>query len=179
MVALKEDQGTCVVPRSFLYSPNLILLCAYFAYFASLRFRQLITKEPRIRWLLFGPYGLVLRRAPFVDTTLRLRPASRLRPGTPTAPKSDYLPLLPSGPDGVHRLLPRRTRPSTPLSRCSPTMPYLDRELNPPVAGMRVQGTASSPSSTTLNVTAWAARCQGRDDGRWTMDDGRWTMDDK
>ena len=39
----------------------------------------------------------------------------RLRPGTPTSPKRDRLPLLPSGPGGVHGLLPRRTQPSTPF----------------------------------------------------------------
>ncbi len=53
---------------------------------------------------------------PLSNRALRLAGASQLRPGTPAAPRSDCLPLLPSGPDGVHRLLPRRTQSSMPLS---------------------------------------------------------------
>ena len=41
-----------------------------------------------------------------------LTKASLLRPGNPTAPRSDYLRLLPSGSDLVRRLLPRRTQQS-------------------------------------------------------------------
>jgi len=33
------------------------------------------------------------------------------RPGKPAAPKGTYLPLLPSGPDGVHKALLHRARP--------------------------------------------------------------------
>src|SRR5437016_3465704 len=32
------------------------------------------------------------------------------QPGNPTAPREVHLPLLPHGPSGVHRRLPRRTR---------------------------------------------------------------------
>src|SRR2546423_15596728 len=32
------------------------------------------------------------------------------QPGNPTAPRKVHLPLLPHGPSGVHRRLPRRTR---------------------------------------------------------------------
>ena len=32
------------------------------------------------------------------------------QPGDPTAPREVHLPLLPHGPSGVHRRLPRRTR---------------------------------------------------------------------
>src|SRR5439155_16560658 len=43
-----------------------------------------------------------------------------LRSGTPAAPASACLPLLPSGSDGVHKLASRRTRPSTPRTEgCS------------------------------------------------------------
>jgi len=38
----------------------------------------------------------------------------RLRAGTPAAPRRDSVPLLPPGPGGVWRLLPRRTHRSTP-----------------------------------------------------------------
>jgi hypothetical protein len=41
--------------------------------------------------------------------------ASLLRSGSPAAPDKHRLPLLPSGPGGVHGSPPRRTRPSTPL----------------------------------------------------------------
>jgi hypothetical protein len=81
---------------------------------------------------LYGSYDTVVH--PLSITVLRLTPASRLRPGCPAAPRSIYLPLLPSGSDGVHRLLPRRTRPSTPLNRRSPKALDLEREFNPAVA---------------------------------------------
>ncbi len=41
----------------------------------------------------------------------------RLRSSTPTAQEVHRLPLLPSGPDGVHESPLRRTQPSTPRSR--------------------------------------------------------------
>ena len=85
--------------------------------------------------------------------------ASQLRSGTPAAPKSDCLPLLPSGPGGVRRLLLRRTQPSMPLGdhRLDTAAPR--RGIQPRCSGLRVapkggRGTASSPSSTTL-VSVW------------------------
>src|SRR6266540_4458930 len=57
-------------------------------------------------------------RAPAVDRFVpRASSAGLLRPGAPTAPREYRLPLLPPGPGGVHRSLPRRTRPSTPPGR--------------------------------------------------------------
>lgn len=41
--------------------------------------------------------------------------SSWLQSGTPTAHGKIYLPLLPSGPDGIGKLPLRRTQPSTPL----------------------------------------------------------------
>ena len=53
-------------------------------------------------------------RAPAVDAgELKRFPDRWLRPGVPAAPTSARLPLLPSGPDGVRRLVSRRTRPSS------------------------------------------------------------------
>ena len=53
-------------------------------------------------------------RAPTVDHERAERFDDRwLRPGVPTAPARARLPLLPSGPDGIRRLVSRRTRPST------------------------------------------------------------------
>ena len=59
-----------------------------------------------------------LDRAPPVDRVLLgLLSAAELRPGYPTAPRIDRLPLLPSGPGGVHSFLPRRTQSSAPAER--------------------------------------------------------------
>ncbi len=83
--------------------------------------------------------------------------ASRLQSGNPAAPKSDCLPLLPSGPGGVRRLLLRRTQLSMPLDvrRCAASAPR--RGIQPRCSGLRVQGTASSPSSTTVDsVLNWS-----------------------
>jgi hypothetical protein len=71
---------------------------------------------------------------PLSIAAFRLTAVSRLGSGDPAAPENDYLPLLPSGSDGVRRFSPRRTQSSTPLSRRSPTMPDLEREFNPAVA---------------------------------------------
>jgi len=62
-------------------------------------------------------------RAPVVDPARGLNAVRLLWPGCPTAPEYHYLPLLPSGPDGVHRVSPRRTKPSTPRSGTSPPVP--------------------------------------------------------
>jgi len=78
--------------------------------------------------------------------------ASRLQPGDPAAPEGDCLPLLPPGPDGVHRPPPRRTRPSTSLSPGSPKRLAPREGIRPRYSGFRVQGTASSPSSTTKDI---------------------------
>jgi hypothetical protein len=79
----------------------------------------------------------------------RTRQRARLRPGCPAAPEGDRLPLLPSGPDGVHGPTLRGTRPST-----SSTVSVGERHGPRPgiqlrCSGLRIQGTASSPPSTT------------------------------
>ncbi len=73
----------------------------------------------------------------------------RLQPGSPAAPEGDRLPLLPSGPDGVHGPPLRGTRLSTSDAvvvgeRCCPRPGVQLR-----YSGLRIQGTASSPPSTT------------------------------
>src|SRR3972149_3980417 len=78
-----------------------------------------------------------------------LASVNRLQPGSPAAPEGDYLPLLPSGPDGVHRAPSRRPKPSTPAVGASPRVPKPRAGVQPRYSGLRVQGTASSPSSTT------------------------------
>ena len=63
------------------------------------------------------PGGVKKGRAPAVDRPVARSPGIRLRPGAPAAPRGDCLPLLPSGPDGVHKPRARRTWPSTPSHR--------------------------------------------------------------
>ena len=50
--------------------------------------------------------------------------------------------------DGVHSLLPRRTRPLTPLGPGSPTRREPQTGIRPCYSGLQVQGTSGSPSST-------------------------------
>jgi hypothetical protein len=53
-------------------------------------------------------------RAPAFDTDPDLPRQRQLRSGNLTAPEEIYLPLLPSGPDGVRSTSPREAKPSTP-----------------------------------------------------------------
>jgi hypothetical protein len=71
---------------------------------------------------------------PLSMPTHRLTAASLLQSGDPTAPRGDCLPLLPPGPGGVHRPLPRRTQSSTPLGRSSPNVRHLEGEFDPAIA---------------------------------------------
>lgn len=57
-----------------------------------------------------------------------------LQPDAPTAPKSDRLPLLPSGPGGVHGLLLRRIRLSMPRDPHRAIRPLLCKGFNPAIA---------------------------------------------
>ena len=91
-------------------------------------------------------------RAPTVDQALKLNGANWLRPGYPTAPEANHLPLLPSGPDGVHGASPRRTRPSTLLGAASSQVHQPRAGIQPRYSGLRVQGTAGSPPSTTAAI---------------------------
>ncbi len=65
------------------------------------------------------------------------------------APRSGYLPLLPSGPHGVHSFLPHRARSSTPPDKAVPKDIEPRAGTQPRYSGFRVQGTANSPPSTT------------------------------
>jgi len=86
-----------------------------------------------------------LLSVPMVQITF----ASQLHPGTSMSPGESYLPLLPSGPDGVHSSPPHRTQISPPLSRKQPYTSKSQAGIQPRYSGFRVQGTASSPPSTT------------------------------
>src|SRR3990172_9585440 len=95
---------------------------------------------------------------PLSIRTPQASPGSRLRLGLPAAPEAYYLPLLPSGPDGVRSASPRRAGSSTPLARTVPTAPGPRAGIQPRYSGLRVQGTASSPSSTTSGYPTTAPR---------------------
>ncbi len=71
-------------------------------------------------------------------------------------------------------LLPRRTRPSTPRTTGSPVRPSPREGIRSRYGGLRVQGTASSPSSTTgryvtprgtkSQIPAWQAGISGAEE---------------
>src|SRR5438034_9013059 len=80
-----------------------------------------------------------------------ISPPSLLRSGTPTAHERVALPLLPSGPGGVRRFSLRGAQPSTPPHEAHSTRLALRREFDPAGADCGLQGTATSPSSTTTS----------------------------
>ena len=74
-------------------------------------------------------------RAPAVDPPFPACLCARLPPGGPAAPRNCHLPLLPSGSDGVHGVLPRRTRRSLPTHKQqSRREPDLERGFDPAIA---------------------------------------------
>lgn len=56
-----------------------------------------------------------------------------LRAGTATSPERGRLPLLPSGPGGIHGLSPCGTHPSTLQEKTVTTEITREREFNPPM----------------------------------------------
>src|SRR5712691_3073585 len=85
-----------------------------------------------------------------------ISPPSLLRSGTPTAHERVALPLLPSGPGGVRRFSLRGAQPSTPPHEAHSTRLALRREFDPAGADCGLQGTATSPSSTTTSKSVLA-----------------------
>ncbi len=98
--------------------------------------------------------GEEIGRAPAVEHS---RPAisarGLLQSGTPTAPGSVALPLLPSGPGGVRRFPLRGAQPSTPPRAAQFNARGPREGVQPRCSGLRVQGTATSPSSTAKPTT--------------------------
>ena len=113
-------------------------------------------------WLPMGENECTVH--PLSISAFRLSAVSRLGSGDPAAPENDYLPLLPSGPDGVRRFSPRRTRSSTPLSRRSPTMPDLEREFNPAVADCGYRAPLVPRLARPLILPKHARQCQASAD---------------
>jgi len=98
----------------------------------------------------------------------RTRHIARLRPGRPTAPEGGRLPLLPSGPDGVHGPSLRGTRPSTSSDGVGGGDRRPRPGIQPRCSGLRVQGTASSPPSTAAADSSRAVRIgQSGRSSRW------------
>ncbi|EKD82957.1 MAG: hypothetical protein ACD_39C00981G0001 [uncultured bacterium] len=62
----------------------------------------------------------------------------RLRTGAATSPESDRLPLLPSGPGGVHGLSPCGTHSSMLLELAVTTNHALWQEFDPPGGDLRL-----------------------------------------
>ena len=101
-------------------------------------------------------------RAPHVGENPWAYLLRRLGPGSPPAPRGSCLPLLPSGPGGVHRSPSRGTQPSmTPFGDIGLTVKPRGG-IRPRYSGLRVQGTASSPPSTASRtmVGRGALGCQ-------------------
>ncbi len=70
-----------------------------------------------------------------------------LNAGSLTAHGRFCLPLLPSGPDGVHKFPLRETHISTPPIMGSPHRNKPRTGIRSCYSGLQVQGTATSPSS--------------------------------
>jgi hypothetical protein len=68
------------------------------------------------------------------------------------APEGYRLGLLPPGPDPLHRPPPHRTQSSTPAYPAVLLTADPRKGIQPRCSGLRVQGTASSPSSTTKPI---------------------------
>ncbi len=91
----------------------------------------------------------------------RRNPGSWLGSGTLAAHRAPHVPLLPSGPDGVGGILLRKTQPSTPLAGPRPHKALPRTGIRPRYSGLRVQGTATSPSSTAKGMFEPSVRTRG------------------
>lgn len=92
-------------------------------------------------------------RAPAIVSCAWLRKTFQLRPGNPAAPREAHLPLLPSGPDGVRKHLPRGDRILITFASLGAgwhktsggnSAPHLER--------FECWGSPSSPPSTTSHL---------------------------
>src|SRR6266487_3123626 len=113
------------------------------------------------------------------------------QPGYPTAPREVHLPLLPHGPSGVHRHLPRRTRlrrsagpeenRSVPLTflRCgTPTFYSSGRQLSSKILAdqqaiflLHFGWNPSAICENSRRKCAWALTCVGTAVGRDFLSD--------
>ena len=80
-------------------------------------------------------------------------PASKLNPGTLTAPERFHLVLLRSRPDTVHGFSSRKTQISTPHTRGGFTRPMPSAQHHPCYSGLQVQGTATTPAAQVHIIT--------------------------
>jgi hypothetical protein len=86
---------------------------------------------------------------PFSFLVTQLADDGLLGPGDPVAPEGYHLGLLPSGPDPVRRPSPHKTQSSTLADPAVLLTAGPPKGIQSRYSGLRVQGTASSPSSTT------------------------------
>ncbi len=93
-----------------------------------------------VRWNIAGPCG------PPSGPVRRALLGTELRPRGPLSPAGTSLPLLPSGPRGVHRYASQRARPSSPgAPRPIPSPRPLGRPIGSTYSGFWMQGTANPP----------------------------------
>ena len=90
-------------------------------------------------------------RAPLVETNIPTAAFHQSNADSLVTPVSNRLGLLPSGPDPVHRLTPHEIHAVT-LMALHDEQVDPRRGIRPRCSGLRVQGTASSPSSTTVTI---------------------------
>jgi len=92
-------------------------------------------------------------RTPLIDPSPpNVTLIGKLNSGNPTAHKTLSLVLLPSRSDTVRSVLLRKTKISSPPIKDSFTGEDLSREFNLARAGCKLQGTATSPSSTAKSI---------------------------
>jgi hypothetical protein len=101
-------------------------------------------------------------RAPAVDLDRGLTLGRQLLPGLSAAPETNHLPLLPSGPDGVRSVSPRRARLSTLTYReQSPRDLDLEREFNPAIADCGYRAPLAPRLARPLTLYhGYVPRCQ-------------------
>ena len=106
--------------------------------------------EPHPPRLKGSPFQTKIKRAvhlPLYIRSIRYR-RSWLRPSDLAAHGLSCLMLLGSPPDMVHRRPLRKTKPSTLLAAVRRHIEYPGAGVRPRYSGLRVQGTAGSPTST-------------------------------
>jgi len=92
-------------------------------------------------------------RTPLIDPSPpNVTLIGKLNSGNLTAHKTLSLVLLPSRSDTVRSVLLRKTKISSPPIKDSFTGEDLSREFNLARAGCKLQGTATSPSSTAKSI---------------------------
>ena len=105
--------------------------------------------------IVFCKTSLLIGRAPLFDHSgHNLVQSKQLSFKCLPAHESQSLPLLPSGPDGVHQLLIATDWNFNTVWSGQITRQWPGNSINPAIADCRLQGTANSPSSTAFKVSS-------------------------